>query len=170
MTSPAELTTFVGLGISVASSIGIPLYLVHRKDKQSAATAAATAAAARAAGDELSWEAINRAIVKERDDLRREVKELIAAQVITVNEMRSTHTAEITSLRDRWEADAASLRRTMDEEASALKIRYDAELSRANDRIAYCQSEVNRLYRELYEVKAGKVAPELPPPVPPIVP
>ena len=159
MTSPAELTTILGLGISVASSVGIPLYLVHRKDRLASAAAAVAAATARAAGDELSWEAINRAIVKERDDLRREVKELIAAQVKTVNEMRATHTAEINDLRNRWESDAASLRRAMDEEASSLKIRYDAELSRANDRIAYCQSEVNRLYKELYEVRGGKPVP-----------
>ena len=77
----------------------------------------------------MSWEAINRAIVKERDELRRELVEATAR-----------HTAQL-----------KDMRLQLNQEAEEQKKRHDYEMARANERIGQLSDEVDRLYRRLYQ-------------------
>lgn len=127
--TPTEYVALAGVVVAVFSSIFVPLYLVRRGEQRSTAEALDKLSKETAVSRELSWEKINEAIVKERDDLR-------------------------VMLRDqetKFSNEARELRVRLDKEASDIRTRYDLELARANDRIEACQQEVDRLRQKLYD-------------------
>jgi hypothetical protein len=128
--SPTEYVALAGVVVAVFSSIFVPLYLVRRGEARSTAEALERLNKETAVSRELSWEKINEAIVKERDDLRVMLRE---------QEIKSS-------------TEARDLRTRLDQEASDIRTRYDRELARANDRIEACQQEVDRLRQKLYPV------------------
>lgn len=135
--NPTEFTALAGVIIAVISSVFVPLYLVRRGDLRAAAERLAQENADRAAGRELSWEKINEAIVKERDDLRLLLKE-----------------AEI-----KRAEDVRELRIKLELETTEMRARYDRELNRANDRIEQCTREVDRLRERLYGIQRQSESP-----------
>jgi DNA anti-recombination protein RmuC len=158
--SLGELTGIIGVPIALLSTVCVPLYLSRRVEKRAAAREQAKLDReqakidrARAEGTEVSWEAINRAIVKERDVLKVELATQAADHRTEIETMRARHAAEIAQLRDRWEKNAADMRRALDEEASTMKQRYDEEMSTLATRLSECQEKVSRLYAELYELQ-----------------
>lgn len=148
-----ELTGLIGIPIAVIASIVLPIYLNRRSEKRAAAKDAAKLAREQAEGTEVSWEAINRAIVKERDTLKSDLATQAARHAIEIAKMRDAHQTEIAELHNRWEKSAAEMRRQLDIEASELKQRYDEEMSSMSTRLAECQRKVSLLYGELYELQ-----------------
>lgn len=149
----ANLTGLLGLPIAIAASVLVPLYLNRSSERRAAAKEAVRLARAQAEGTEVSWEAINRAIVKERDTYKKDLLEQAAAHKIELAKVRERHQREIEQLHERWERSAAEMRRQLDLEASELKQRYDEEMSSLSTRLAECQKQVSRLYGELYELQ-----------------
>lgn len=129
--SLVALTAWVTMGIAFLGSVTIPVYLNRRTEKRIAAREAAAHAAEIEDGTEVSWEAINRAIVKERDTLKQD----LATQA-------NAHTAEILTMREAHRQEIATLKRGHDDEMNSL-----------SNRLAECQEQVQRLYRELYELQ-----------------
>lgn len=125
----AEITELAGVVVSLLAAVIVPIYLVRRGDAKVALERLETARLAALAGSAVSWEAINKAIVKERDELRKELKEATAR-----------HTAQLTEMRLQ-----------LNQEADEQKKRHDYELARANERIGQLSEEVDRLYRRLYQ-------------------
>lgn len=142
----AELTTTVAAIGAVAASFCVPIYLQRRKERQQAGAVAATNARRLAESSEVSWEKINLAIAKERDN----AQEQLAKQA-------STHTAEIAAMRDRHASEIGEMRSSWE--------RTNADMSR---RITEYQQQVARLYQELYELHRllppGVNPPRLSPP------
>ena len=124
----ANLTALLAVLVSLMASVIVPIYIVKRKEHANALREAIAEAARRQAGTEVSWEAINRALTKVNDDLRAEIKE-----------NATIYEKEILALRERMVAEATAIARTA-----------KRDLDQVNTRLEYCQSEVNRLYRELY--------------------
>lgn len=129
--SVVELTTLLGAAAALFGAVFIPLYLNRRSEKRSLARDRAREQAELEEGTEVSWVAINRAIVKERDALKLD----LASQA-------TAHTAEIATMRAAHAQEIADLKRGHDDEMSTLSAR-----------LTECQDKVQKLYRELYELQ-----------------
>lgn len=138
--NPAEITALAGVVVSLITAVVVPVYLVRRGDAKAAQERVEAARLAAAAGSEVSWEAINRVIVKERDDLRKELKD---ATVLYADQLRE-------------------VRLQLTQDSDELTRRHDYALSRANERIGQLSEEVDRLYRRLYQ----QGNPDTPAPLP----
>jgi hypothetical protein len=124
----AEATTLVGVVVSLISAVVVPIHLVRRSERRAKQDREDERRAEVAAGTEVSWVAINKAIVKERDDLRAELH-------------------RVSKVHERQIQDA---RENLEKETEKLKAHYDLELARANERIKQLSEEVDRLYKRLY--------------------
>lgn len=129
--SLVALTAWVGIVIAFLGSVFIPVYLNRRTERRIAAREVAARAAELEEGTEVSWEAINRALVIERDTVKRD----LATQA-------SAHTAEIATMREAHQREIATLKRGHENEMSSLSAR-----------LTECQDQVQKLYRELYELQ-----------------
>lgn len=112
--TPSELTTLLGVLTALLATFIWPVYLQKRKERENLEDRA-----------EVSWESINKAIAKERDDQRAENKA-----------MKLEHALEIEKLKAIMALNAKD---------------YDKKLAEANIQIKHCNDEVNRLYRELHQ-------------------
>jgi hypothetical protein len=106
----ATLTTLV-IAISAITSSGLlPVYLNRRKEH-----------AQRVAGTEVSWEAINLALVKERDYLQKRFDELTTAHNAELIKLRDYHTNVINMLETKitnLKAELDRLYRTLYEQST----------------------------------------------------
>lgn len=129
--SLVDLTALLGAAVTFLGVVTIPLYLNRRTEKRITARDAAREQEALEAGTEVSWEAINKAIVIERDTVKRD----LATQA-------ASHTAEI-----------ATMRAAHAQEIAELKRDHAAEMTSWSRRLAECQAQVQKLYGELYELQ-----------------
>jgi hypothetical protein len=71
--TPTEYVALAGVVVAVFSSIFVPLYLMRRGEERATAEALEKLSKETAVSRELSWEAINAAIVKDRDGLQTQL-------------------------------------------------------------------------------------------------
>jgi hypothetical protein len=71
--TPTEYVALSGVVVAVFSSIFVPLYLMRRGEERATAEALEKLSKETAVSRELSWEAINAAIVKDRDGLQAQL-------------------------------------------------------------------------------------------------
>jgi DNA anti-recombination protein RmuC len=140
--TPTDIALLGGLCLSIINQLVMPRMREQRK-----------AAKARAAGTEVSWQSMNARLVQERDRSDKALQDQAEAHRAEIAELKEQHSAEINQMRDRWERDATEMRRALDAEASEMKRRYDEEMSTLSTRLSECQTKVNELYRELYELQ-----------------
>jgi hypothetical protein len=119
-----ELVGFLGILVAVASSIGLPLYLLRRKTKGENATAQAAAAAT----DVVSWQGITAVMKEERD-----------ASVKRVGEVEKEYAEKFRKL----EAEYAEKFRRLEEDCTR-------KVEASNRRIRELEVEVTGLYREIH--------------------
>lgn len=158
--SPAELTLFLGVIVAAATGVLVPIYLDRRRDRREEKRLEEKRKADLAEDAEVNWEAINRAIVKERDRLQAHLNEQAAKHSAEMDALREHHTAELEELRRSMERDADDMRARLDEERAELKQRYDQEINQLRARLAdamqkllECQETVRQLHGELYELQ-----------------
>lgn len=116
--TPTEVTLAAGVVVTMLSSVFVPMYLSRVK-----------ADADGAQGELMSFEAFNKAIVKERDDLRAIVEKTKADAARTAVQVADQHSRDI----------------------AQVKAEYDEKLARANAKIADLEAQVDTLYRRLYQ-------------------
>jgi hypothetical protein len=125
--SPTELTFYLALLVTFMASVGVPLWVLRRNTAQAKAEREAKAATDAAAGETISWEAINRALIDQRDRLDIALKEAAVEHRQALQDMRDSFV----------------------EEAARLKQRTDADQDRAHAKIEQLAAEINSLYRRL---------------------
>jgi hypothetical protein len=134
----AELFLAVSFAITAIASIGIPLYMRRKTAQQAEIDRLTSAAVAVAASEEVSWEAINRTIVQERNALKAEMKELA-----------SVHDDRIRELQNRFDSETQRLQERFDKENQRLKDQSYSEADRADRKIRLLSEEVDALQRKL---------------------
>jgi len=132
-----EATQLGGSIVAVIVAVVMPIYLIRRSERHGAQERAEAARLLKESGQEVSWIAINKALVKERDKLQAELEE-VAVQCARKHD----------ELRDRLEAEAALLKRRYDEEQATLRLR-----------IKHLKDEVDELNQRLWTGK-GPSRPE----------
>jgi uncharacterized protein YwlG (UPF0340 family) len=108
--SPEAITGLATVGVSAVASVVLPLVVLRRTQRKEDEK-----------DDSVTWEGINRAIVKERD------------------QAEARHLREITAAREQHARDLHE-----------MKANCDAQLAAARMRITFLEQEVERLNRQLY--------------------
>lgn len=126
--TPSEITALAGVVVSLLSAVFVPIYLVRRNEERTKRERADVARALKLLDSTVSWESINRAIVKERDELRGELKQARAESTREYNALKTEMNRQIVELQRKHAVD-----RKRDEE-----------------RIRNLTVEIDRLYRRLY--------------------
>jgi Skp family chaperone for outer membrane proteins len=137
-----ELTGLVGAATALVSTVLVPVYLNRRSERRALDREHRRREAELAEGTEVSWEAINRAIVKERDTLKGDLSTQAASHKIELAKLRESHQREMSELNARWERASTE-----------AKDRHDQETAGWAQRLTDCQEQVRRLYGELYELQ-----------------
>lgn len=126
--TPAEVTALAGVVVSIVSAVFVPIYLVRRNEQRAARERAEAVRTGALLDASVTWESINRAIVKERDELRAELKQTRADSA----------------------RDYAALKTDMNRQIAELQEKHAAERVKSEERITNLTVEIDRLYRRLY--------------------
>jgi hypothetical protein len=131
--SPADVTALLGAFIAIVGSILLPVYFAKHTARKEALRQAADVRAAEHSTDVVSWQAINLAISRERDNFRDRLTESEAKYYKQVEQAKMKS----------------------DEELTKLKSKYDALLAKATDKIEDLQKQVLALSALLARAEAG---------------
>jgi nucleosome binding factor SPN SPT16 subunit len=118
--TPVEATGLVGAFTALLTSFFVPMYLNRRRERTRAAR-----------NTEVTWEAINRALVTERDLAKTEARDEARAHEEEMRALRVEHQRELAELRQR----------------------YDGELSHLRARVEEYRQKVSELHSELYDLR-----------------
>lgn len=99
----ALLVAILGVAVAAITGITIPLYLQHRATIKE-----------REKDEDITWEAINRAIVKERDELKKDLRDLSANHAKEIRELEKSHNQQIREMVDRHENERRILQEQID--------------------------------------------------------
>lgn len=160
--SPELLTAIAGVILSAIGVIVVPSYLSRRAERAAIAREEVARLLALESGSDVSWEAINRAIVRERDALQVKLDVQQKAHHDEIDSMRRQSDVELRALRESMQISADSMRQRMDGEAADMKMRYDSQITDLSTRLAECQKKVRDLTIEIYELSKMLPPPQRP--------
>lgn len=153
--SPELLTILLGAVVAVCGSVGTPYMLDRRKERRLAAREELRRKATLEENAEVSWEAINRTIVRERNRLQDKLDRQATSHTQEISQMRETHRTEMLAQRESMQRDAEQMRAGLDAEAEQMKLRYDEQIGRLQRQLAECQQKLASLYAEIHELQHG---------------
>lgn len=133
--SPQAITGIATVLISALASVVLPVIVIRRDNKEKERKATELAEEKKqekenkdAAAETVSWTMINKAVVKERDDLLRRQEQAEARHTRQMENMQERHARAL----------------------NEMKANYDAQLAAAGQRLKFLEQEVERLNRQLY--------------------
>lgn len=152
--SPELLTSIASVVIAALGVVFIPAYLARRAERAAIVREEAARMLALETGSDVSWEAINRAIVHERDALQIRLEDQQKKWTSQIVDLQTSHRIELQRTSDRHHDETTEMRGQCDQQIREARASLEREIETLTQELANTRSELTRTRQEMNQLHA----------------